>query len=97
MKNIVVLGAGTGGTLIANMLTHHLDLTEWKITVIDRAKLHVYQPGLLFIPYAIQWLETLYGTAHPAIGYKPTRIGLRQLAVSTIFTITFMIIWATTG
>jgi sulfide:quinone oxidoreductase len=53
MKNIVVLGAGTGGTLISNMLTHHLDLTEWKITVIDRAKLHVYQPGLLFIPFRL--------------------------------------------
>ena len=51
MKNIVVLGAGTGGTLIANMLTHHLDLTEW--TIIDRAKLHVYQPGLLFIPFRL--------------------------------------------
>ena len=54
-------------------------------------------PGLLYIPYAIQWLETLFGTTHPAMGYKATRIGLRQLAVSTIFTITFMIIWATTG
>ncbi|MBS1184459.1 MAG: hypothetical protein H6R09_60 [Proteobacteria bacterium] len=53
MKNIVVLGAGTGGALIANMLTHHLDLTEWKITVIDRSKLHVYQPGLLFIPFRL--------------------------------------------
>lgn len=52
-------------------------------------------PGLLFIPYAIQWLETLYGTVHPAIGYKPTRIGLRQLAVSSIFTLCFIIIWAT--
>ena len=54
-------------------------------------------PGLLYIPYAIQWLETLYGTTHPAIGYKATRIGLRQLAISTLFTLVFMLIWATTG
>ena len=54
-------------------------------------------PGLLFIPYAFQWVETLYGTTHPAIGYKPTHIGLRQLAVSTIFTVVFIIIWATSG
>jgi len=53
MKNIVVLGAGTGGALISNMLTHHLDLTEWKITVIDKSRLHVYQPGLLFIPFRL--------------------------------------------
>ena len=51
MKNIVILGAGTGGTLISNLLTQHLDLTEWAITVIDRSKQHVYQPGLLFIPF----------------------------------------------
>ena len=54
-------------------------------------------PGLLYIPYAIQWLETLYGTTHPAIGYKPTRIGLRQLAISTLFTLVFMLIGATAG
>ncbi len=53
MKNIVILGAGTGGTLIANLLSHRLDLAQWKITVLDRASLHVYQPGLLFLPFAM--------------------------------------------
>jgi hypothetical protein len=53
MKNIVMLGAGTGGALVANLLSHRLDLREWVITVIDREKLHVYQPGLLFLPFAM--------------------------------------------
>lgn len=53
MKNVVILGAGTGGALMANMLSHHLDLTEWKVTVIDRARHHWYQPGLLFIPFQL--------------------------------------------
>jgi sulfide:quinone oxidoreductase len=53
MKNMVILGAGTGGALMSNMLSHHLDLTEWKITVIDRSRQHVYQPGLLFIPFGL--------------------------------------------
>jgi sulfide:quinone oxidoreductase len=59
MKNIVVLGAGTGGALISNMLTHHLDLTEWKITVIDKSRLHVYQPGLLFIPFRLYGYDSV--------------------------------------
>lgn len=50
MKDIVILGAGTGGTIAANMLSHKLNLKEWRITVIDKADTHLYQPGLLFIP-----------------------------------------------
>jgi sulfide:quinone oxidoreductase len=53
MKNIVILGAGTGGALMSNMLSHHLDLKEWAITVIDRDQHHVYQPGLLFVPFGL--------------------------------------------
>jgi len=53
VKHIVILGAGTGGALAANLLSHRLDLREWSITVIDRASEHIYQPGLLFIPFAL--------------------------------------------
>jgi len=53
MKNIVILGAGTGGALSANLLSHRLDLKQWKITVIDENPLHVYQPGLLFLPFGM--------------------------------------------
>ena len=51
-------------------------------------------PVFLFIPYAIQWIESIYGALRPAIGVKPTRIGLRQLAISTLFTICFILIWS---
>lgn len=50
-------------------------------------------PGLLPIPYLLQWVETLWGIAYPAIGYKPTSIGIRQLIVSSLFTILFIITW----
>jgi sulfide:quinone oxidoreductase len=53
MKNIVILGAGTAGALVSNLLAQHLDLDDWQITLIDRAKQHVYQPGLLFIPFGL--------------------------------------------
>jgi len=53
MKRIVILGAGTAGTIVANKLSHELDLNEWKITIVDQSELHYYQPGFLFIPFGI--------------------------------------------
>lgn len=53
MKNIVILGAGTGGTLMANLLSTKLDMRQWQISIIDNADYHIYQPGLLFIPYRL--------------------------------------------
>lgn len=50
-------------------------------------------PSLLFIPYLVQWLETMWGITHPAVGWKPTRIGIRQLIVSTIWTVLFIVFW----
>jgi sulfide:quinone oxidoreductase len=51
MDRIVVLGAGTGGTLAANRLRRTLGAGEAAITVVDRDDRHVYQPGLLFVPF----------------------------------------------
>jgi sulfide:quinone oxidoreductase len=53
MKKLVVLGAGTAGTIIVNKLSHHLDRDEWKITIVDQNEMHYYQPGFLFIPFGI--------------------------------------------
>ena len=50
-------------------------------------------PGLIFLPYLLQWIETLWGIMNPAIGQKPTRIGIRQLFVSSLFTLLFIITW----
>ena len=47
----------------------------------------------VFLPYLLQWMETLWGTLNPAIGVKPAKIGLRQLAVSSLFTILFILAW----
>jgi len=53
MKNIVILGSGSGGTMVATLLRRQLDEKEWKITIIDRDWQHHYQPGWLFIPFGI--------------------------------------------
>jgi hypothetical protein len=50
-------------------------------------------PRFIFIPYLVQWSETLWGIFHPAIGWKPTRIGIRQLIVSVLWTILFIVTW----
>jgi len=51
MKRILILGAGTAGTIMANRLQRKLDRKEWTITIVDQHAKHYYQPGFLFIPF----------------------------------------------
>lgn len=53
MKKILILGAGTGGTMMANKLRKELEADEWSITIIDQDNVHYYQPGFLFVPFGI--------------------------------------------
>ncbi|MDP2067755.1 MAG: FAD/NAD(P)-binding oxidoreductase [Lutibacter sp.] len=53
MKNLVILGAGTSGTMMANHLRPKLYLNKWNITIVDQFKTHYYQPGFLFLPFDI--------------------------------------------
>jgi sulfide:quinone oxidoreductase len=55
MKRIAILGAGTGGTIMANRLAkmyrRELKQGTMAITLVDQDDRHVYQPGLLFLPF----------------------------------------------
>ncbi len=51
MKHLLILGAGTAGTMIANRMVKKLPHKEWQITVVDPDATHLYQPGLLFLPF----------------------------------------------
>ncbi|HEY3249542.1 MAG TPA: FAD/NAD(P)-binding oxidoreductase, partial [Ignavibacteria bacterium] len=53
MKKLVILGAGTAGTMMLNKLSAALDKNEWQITIVDQIETHYYQPGFLFIPFGI--------------------------------------------
>ncbi len=53
MKQLLVLGAGTAGTMVVNRLRRVLDVDEWKITIVDPLETHYYQPGFLFIPFGM--------------------------------------------
>jgi len=50
MKKLVILGAGTAGTMVANRMAAKLP-DDWTVQVVDPAKEHLYQPGLLFLPF----------------------------------------------
>jgi sulfide:quinone oxidoreductase len=63
MKRLVVLGAGTAGTMVVNKLRKKLG-DEWSITVVEQSEVHYYQPGYLFLPF---------GTYSPRQVLKPTR------------------------
>jgi sulfide:quinone oxidoreductase len=58
-KRIVVLGGGTGGTMVANRLRRRFDVDEAEIHVVDRDNRHVYQPGLLFVPFGLAHVEEI--------------------------------------
>jgi hypothetical protein len=53
--------------------------------------------GLISLPLTIaflpQWFEALQGSWHPAMGYRPGSIGVRQMIVSTLFTLLFIWSW----
>lgn len=50
-------------------------------------------PTFVWIPYALQFTEVIWGIFNPAIDTKPTHIGIRQLVVSILFTVAFILIW----
>ena len=72
-KQIVILGGGTGGTMAANRLRRRFDSDETVVHVVDRDDRHVYQPGLLFVPF---------GLAHVDEIVRPRR---RQLRNGVVF------------
>lgn len=53
MKNLIILGAGTAGTMMANHLRKKLNLTQWSLKIVDEEPDHYYQPGFLFMPFGI--------------------------------------------
>jgi sulfide:quinone oxidoreductase len=63
VPHIVILGAGTAGTMAANKLREKLG-DDHDITIVDNDPHHYYQPGFLFIPF---------GTYEPSDVVKTTR------------------------
>lgn len=53
MKRLIILGGGTAGTMVANKLRRRLPSSDWSIVVVDADSDHLYQPGLLLLPFGV--------------------------------------------
>jgi len=85
---IVILGGGTGGTITANRLRREYDEREATITVVDRNDWHVYQPGLLFVPFGLTHTEDIVRPRarqlHGGIDFRLGEIEAVDLATDTV-------------
>ena len=81
---IVILGGGTGGTLVANRLRRRYDEDEATIAVVDKDDRHVYQPGLLFVPFGLADVDEIvkprHRQLHAGIEFHQTEIDRVVLA-----------------
>jgi sulfide:quinone oxidoreductase len=88
MHHIVILGGGTGGTLTANRLRKVYSLGEASITVVDQDDDHVYQPGLLFVPFGLAHPENIVRPRgrqiHHGIDYRTVAVGHVDLDAQTV-------------
>ena len=81
MKKLVILGAGTAGTIMANKLAPVLDKSEWEITIVDQHETHYYQPGFLFIPFGIYTKEDVI---RPKRDYIPRHVNVEISPIEVI-------------
>ncbi|MCI0479650.1 FAD-dependent oxidoreductase, partial [Candidatus Uhrbacteria bacterium] len=81
MKNVVILGAGTAGTMMAHKLSQRLDRGNWQITIVDRDPVHYYQPGLLFIPFGVYQPDDV---RRPRAHYLPHNVDYIQSDIENI-------------
>jgi sulfide:quinone oxidoreductase len=73
MKKLLILGAGTGGTIMANKMRELLERDEWEITIVDQFKTHYYQPGFLFIPFG---MYSRHDVVKPKTAFMPMGVNV---------------------
>lgn len=88
MKRIVILGGGTGGTIAANRLRRLYDPRDAEIVVVDQDDEHVYQPGLLFVPFGLadpaRLVRPRRRQLHPGISFRQAEIDHVDLAAEKV-------------
>jgi sulfide:quinone oxidoreductase len=81
MKRIIILGAGTAGTIMASHLNKKLQKKDWEIDIIDEREEHYYQPGYLFLPFDIYEPKDIVKPIHTFI---PKRVRLLREKIERI-------------
>jgi sulfide:quinone oxidoreductase len=88
VKRIVILGGGTGGTTVANRLRRRFSPDELELDVVDRDDRHVYQPGLLFMPFGLASVEEIVRSRsrqlHPQIRFHEGEVDLVALDANEV-------------
>ena len=84
---IVILGAGTGGTLTANRL-HKVLGDSAEIVVVDRDDRHIYQPALLFVPFGLADPEEIvrerHAQIHDGIEFRIATVDRVETSINTV-------------
>lgn len=80
-KQILILGGGTAGTVMANQLYSEINEKVWVINVVDEREKHFYQPGFLFLPFGMYEENDI---VRPIRKYLPDGVGLVQQSVKEI-------------
>jgi len=81
MRKLVILGAGTAGTIMSHKFSSALDHNEWHITIIDEDENHYFQPGFLFIPFDIYSRQDV---SKPKRKFLPRGLNVIMSAVNRI-------------
>jgi len=81
MKNLVIIGGGTAGTIVANRMARALSRKQWTVTVLDPEPIHLYQPGLLFLPFGAHDERKM---RRPRRRTLDRRVVWRQIGVRTV-------------
>jgi sulfide:quinone oxidoreductase len=80
-RHILILGAGTAGTMMANHLRKRLAANDWGMTIVDRSDRHIYQPGFLFLPFGIYQERDII---RRTVDFLPSGVEFIQSEVETI-------------
>lgn len=80
MRRLLILGAGTAGTMLANHLRDELT-QDWAITVVDKDNDHHYQPGYLFIPFGTSTPERI---TKPRTHFIPPGVDFVQAGIRRV-------------
>lgn len=87
-KRLVILGGGTGGTLSANRLRRIFSTQDVEIVVVDQNDDHIYQPGLLFVPFGLTHTDEIirprHHQLHPGIEFREVPIEGVDIDANTV-------------
>ncbi|MDH4128507.1 MAG: NAD(P)/FAD-dependent oxidoreductase, partial [Spirochaetota bacterium] len=83
MKRLLILGAGTAGTILSNKIIRKLG-SDWEITIIDKSDKHYYQPGQIFIPFKLYGYTGEEGCVKNITDFIPKNVKFVQTEVTKL-------------